>query len=142
MFRCVPRDERSILVVAGSATVSGYDRRTGERVWSVGLPEAADAVPGAIEVEVHGDRVLVLTRERLGCFDDFTGKLIGAADLGEPARAPTMLVDGGDVFVAAGRMLECYTLDCELRWRVERSSWAVPSPALAVPGNARQADET
>lgn len=138
---------RQILVVAGQSAVRGFDRDTGDPVWSFeirgtpGLFVGPARVPGAIELAIHGDRVIAATTERLVWLDYATGALITDVRLGARGHRPSFVIDGDRIYLATGVDLACYGLDGKLEWRRKLGEWdAVHAFALGFPGNLRQGD--
>ncbi|MCC6876548.1 MAG: PQQ-binding-like beta-propeller repeat protein [Sandaracinaceae bacterium] len=145
MFR-EAADDRPILVVAGEGTVTGYERLTGKQVWRHeirvhGLFGEARSF-SAIDIAIHGGRVYALSSSRILCVDYLTGAPLGQVDLSGVTSRPSLLVDGDLIFVGQRDGIYCYGLDGQLRWSVPHDGLSREGPALGLPGNIRQMDDT
>ncbi len=140
-------DEQSpVLVAAFKGHVVGVDRRSGEIRWKVRAVSAdtPDMAADTMEIAVHGDRVFAAGRRSnaLVCIAYPGGEEIGRAELSIPGVGrPTMLIDGGQLFVGREGHVECFTLDGQPLWTQLFDGLNGNAVALGFPGNIRQADE-
>ncbi|AKF09009.1 PQQ-binding-like beta-propeller repeat protein [Sandaracinus amylolyticus] len=139
-------DERSILVVAGNAEICGYERATGRLLWKHELTTKilgmTAKLGGAVDLEIRAGRVYVTSRQAILCLDYRTGTKIGEVKLASSSLRPTLLVDGDHLYVASSTTIECFTMNGERVWGVQRDGmFGSDGFALGFPGNIRQGDE-
>ncbi|MEZ4225795.1 MAG: PQQ-binding-like beta-propeller repeat protein [Polyangiaceae bacterium] len=136
MYRSSHKKNRAVLVVTFNGRIAGVDRHDGRILWEYTLGH------GLIEVVVDGDRCYAATMSRLHCLAYPGGTHLGSAALpGGYPRRPTMLIDGDQIFVATNGELACFSRDLQLRWFNPFPGRGLGSMALALPDNARQADD-
>jgi outer membrane protein assembly factor BamB len=127
-----------ILVVGVSGRVLGLDRASGDVVWRVPLRDAAreevflTVTTDTVYASAHAPHVFA--------FDYQTGILRWTADTTCAGRA-SIVISGGDVFVAKGGTIDCFGLDGARRWS-QRMDPEDARTALGFPGNVVQADDT
>jgi hypothetical protein len=137
MYRNSAEEDRSILVAAFSGKVFGIDRATGQVRWKfTGLTH------GVIELAVGLGVVVACGIKELVFIELASGRSLRRVDLvGEYAGRPIMLIDGPHIFVARGGEVGCYTTVGDCLWSQPFTGEGLGHMSLALPGNARQADQ-
>jgi outer membrane protein assembly factor BamB len=138
MYRETAQEDRSILVTAFNGKVFGLDRGNGQVRWKFdGLSH------GEIELAVGSGVVVACSAQRLCFIELVTGRPLRMVDLvGQYATRPVMLIDGPHIFVARGGEVACYTTGGDWIWSQPLTGEGIGNMALALPGNARQADQS
>lgn len=138
MYRESAEEDRSILVTAFNGKVFGIDRATGQVRWKFAGPSH-----GEVELVV-GSGVVVACGTKQLCFIELaTGRPLRVVELvGQFAQRPIMLIDGPHIFVARAGEIGCYTTSGDWLWAQPLTGEGMGHMSLALPGNARQADQT
>ncbi len=138
MYRASSAEDRSVLVTAFGGKIFGIDRATGAPRWSHQLDGQ-----GELELLVDGGMVIAVSHTRLTFLRYDNGQVVKQVPLlGTYASRPIMMVDGGQIFIARNGELACYTLAGDPVWIQPFTGHGFGNMALALPGNARQADDT
>lgn len=138
MYRQDAAPDNSILVTAFNSQLFGVDRATGEIRWSV-VKELGDDL---YEIAIEGDVIIVASKERLGFVDYLTGKVHAIVPIeGHWVRRPTMVVDGGFVYISRDGDLTCFTTHGQRVWQQPFKGLGNGPMTIGVPGNIRQADD-
>jgi outer membrane protein assembly factor BamB len=137
MYRDSSEEDRSILVAAFNGKVFGIDRATGQVRWKfTGLTH------GVIELAVGLGVVVACGMQELAFIEMASGRSLRMVHLvGEYASRPIMLIDGPHIFVARGGEIGCYTTGGDWLWSQPFTGEGLGRMSLALPGNARQADQ-
>jgi len=134
MYRSSAAEDRSLLIVAFSGQVFALDRATGARRWEQKVGSAS-----TVELHVEGGVVIAATSSCLAFLDYLTGVPHRLVDL-RPAGRPTLLVDGGHLYLGASGEVTCFTLRGDQVWSDGFSGRGLGAVALGVPGSVRQGD--
>lgn len=125
-----------VLVVAFNGFVLGLARGTGQVLWQHTLYARE-----TIELVVGELFVVACTRTTLWCIDYPSGRMVGTADFPVPLETrPSILFDGGVLFVAAGGQVYSYSTQGQLQWQSNLSALGNTRMALGFPFNVRQED--
>ncbi|MBK7585135.1 MAG: PQQ-binding-like beta-propeller repeat protein [Myxococcales bacterium] len=138
MYRQSADEDRSILVSAFNGKVFGIERSTGQIRWKF-----PGRIGGEVELAVGAGVVVACASKQLAFLEYATGRPLRIVDLvGEfPTRA-IMLIDGSQIFVARAGEITCYTTSGDLLWSQPLIGEGIGHVSLALPGNARQADQS
>lgn len=138
MYRQDAAPDRTLLVTAFNGQLFAVDRATGNVRWQV------TDIPGygIFEVAIEGNVVIAVSPTSLAFVDYLTGTKLGVVEIdGEHSRRPTMIVEGGCIYIGRDGELSCYTTQGQRVWHQPFKGRGLGSMALAFPGNVRQADD-
>jgi outer membrane protein assembly factor BamB len=126
-----------LLVAAFGSHVVGIERRTGRRAWHWQSPHATYWT----RVTVHAELVVTGANNYAACLAYGTGHLFWQVEI--PIAASTLLVDGGELYVASAGEIACLDLRTgAVIWHDPFKGFGVGSVSFGFPGNAAQVDRT
>jgi outer membrane protein assembly factor BamB len=125
-----------LVFVAFNGRIFAMDGVTGERKWVHDFD-----VRRSVRLVVRDDRIIALAlRARLSCLDAAGGRVAWTT---EQMDGDTLLVDGNRVFIGGGGEVQCLDATTgKLLWRDGFEGMGLGQVAIAVAGQAAQADET
>lgn len=138
MYRETDVSERPLLVIALVNRLIALDRRSGEVRWEHRL----SSIGGGVEIAFLEGRVFAVTSSnQLHCVDYLSGEQVKSMKLrGDYAGRPSMVVDGGQLFIATGGEILCLDRDCSEVWFNGLKGRGVAAVSLGFPGNVRHCD--
>jgi hypothetical protein len=132
--------DSSLLVIAFANQIFALDRATGNVRWEV--PFGEQAAHREIELAIIDGVVIAANPFHLMFVDYASGKVRAKVELAHERKGrPTMLVDGGQVFVCGDASMSCFDMSGKHLWTNPFKDRGRGSVALGVPGNVRQADD-
>lgn len=128
----------NVLVTAFSNQIYGLDPASGQILWAFQPPNGYGEVEIAIE-----EGVVIAANSAVVAFLDYqTGQPLAVVPIpGEYSRRPTMIVQGGYVYVGRNGEVSCLTTRGHAVWAQPFTGKGMGSVALGLPGNIRQADD-
>lgn len=136
MYRQDASPDRSVLVTAFLGQVIGLDRATGELRWETKVIGGGD-----IELAIGDGVVIAVGRTHLAFLDYLTGAVYATVPIaGGGGGRPSMVVDGGFIYVGILGEISCYTLQGRFVWLQPLKGRGADHVALGLPGNVRQVD--
>jgi len=134
-----PALNRSIFVTAFNSKVFGLNRENGEIVWTHDL---GGFTVTAVDLQIVDQVVLAVTLQKLAFLQYESGRLLRVVELkSRGSGRPTLLLDGGHIYVAVPGEVLCYTPAGERVWLQGFKGQGHGAVAMAFPGNIRQADD-
>jgi outer membrane protein assembly factor BamB len=144
-YRDDAHDDRSLLLVAADSELVAFRRADGVVAWRQSFPITFLGIPakigGAVEIAIHQGRVYVGLRDRIVCLEYQTGAIVGQITLPRMVHRASFLLDGDHLYVASADAILCLTHNGKTVWESPHGLSLRIGPALAMPGNVRQADE-
>jgi outer membrane protein assembly factor BamB len=133
----IDSEDRSLLIVYPQHVLIALDRTTGAERWRTELPPGANQA----EIAVGQGWVVVCSAKHLSFVEYASGRLAASIPHGISVTSrPTMLIDQGQILLAIGDHAMAYTTSGQLLWKQQVKGGLLDARALALPGNARQAD--
>lgn len=138
MYRQDASPDRTLLITAFNGSLFAVDRASGEVRWQVlDIPGY-----GIFEIAIEDGIIIAVSDKSLAFVDYLTGRKIKVVAVeGTHTRRPTIVVEGGCVYIGRDGELACYTTQGELVWHQPFKGRGFGSMALGFPGNLRQADD-
>lgn len=132
--------DSSLLVIAFANHVYALDRASGQVRWQVPFGEVA--AHREVELAIVDGLVIAANPFHLMFVEYASGELRAKVELPHDRKGrPTMLVDGGHVYVCGEGSVSCFDMSGKHLWTNPFKDRGRGSVALGVPGNIRQADD-
>lgn len=136
MYRSDAAPFDGILVTAFRGRVFGINRTNGAIVWAHETGGQSE-----IEIAIIDSTVIAVESRSLTFLDYATGRVYKQVALaGEYPWRPVMLIDKGHIYIARSGELTCYSASGDTLWHQPFTGQGFGELALALPGQARQAD--
>jgi outer membrane protein assembly factor BamB len=127
-----------IIICAAGGKLLALDSATGAVRWENAMEGGGY---GEVALAVTGERIFASAeRGKLFCLEYPTGAVLWTSPTSTRGRA-TILVDGGNVYVARLGHLDCFDVESgSHRWSSSMPGSGYGSVSIGVPGNVAQAD--